>query len=268
MPRNTDDDLDLDAHERKALGVFESVHAAAASRMHKWNIAIASIFSVLLLVPGLWLLVWGLFVKRGAGIEYAGLAFGGLGIPCVIGVLFLVRRLKWKLYLFDNGFVWDRGKLRLILWKDVKYLSESKHLLGGRAADYQLRFVTNDEARFTIDSSYRDFEQFADAVRVGVTLTVFERAKKAFASGESIPFGKLHMSKEGFEKDGETLAWKDIARMGVEGTELFAVSIYRREKGKTEPTRWYFKDVPDFANFDAFLKLAAKFTKVTMPGAD
>ena len=56
-------DLALSEADREALGTLQSVHPAA-SRLHKINIAIASVFTVVLVVPALAFLIAWLFGER------------------------------------------------------------------------------------------------------------------------------------------------------------------------------------------------------------
>ena len=211
---DTDADLELSTTDRAALGAFRSLHPAS-SGMHKLNIAIASLFTLLLMGPALGFLIAALN-KPGKGLGIGAAIFGGLGLLPLIGLGFLIRKLRWRLHLFEKGFVFTRGKNRMVLWDDVQSFYEQQDVVAGMRADRWLRFLLKDEQQFTIDSSYKDFAAFADAVRDGVTKAVLTQAAKVLPTGEAIAFGKLKLSKSGLEKEGESLTWAEVHSITIE----------------------------------------------------
>jgi hypothetical protein len=262
MHPTDDSGLEISATDQAALGSLQSVHPAA-SGIHKVNIAIASIFTVLLAGPAILFLI--LEIKNPGKGNIIGLAiFGGMALLPAIGLFVLIRKLRWRLYLFDNGFVFARGYNRVVLWDDVKYFYEQQDVVAGIRADRWLRFVLANGQRFTIDSSYKDFVAFNDAVRDGVTQSLLARAAAAFPKGQSIPFGKLAVSQTGLEKDGDVVQWGDVHSISIElRFNAFAVVVFQRDPlAKVE---WYARPIPQFANVNAFLALARQFTTVIGP---
>jgi hypothetical protein len=160
--------------------------------------------------------------------------------------------------------VFARGYNRVVLWEDVKYFYEQQDVVAGIRADRWLRFVLSNGQRFTIDSSYKDFVAFNDAVRDGVTQVVLARAVAAFPKGQSVPVGKLAVSQTGFEKEGEVVPWADVHSISIElRFNAFAVVVFQRDPlAKVE---WYARPIPQFANVNAFLALARQFTTVSGP---
>src|SRR5205809_228771 len=108
------DDLRLSASDLSALGKFRSTHVAG-SLMHKVNIAIASSFTVLLLVAAVFALKFWL-ENPGKGLWPVPMIFGGLALLPAVGLILLVRKLRWRLFLFDNGFVFSRSRDWVVLW--------------------------------------------------------------------------------------------------------------------------------------------------------
>jgi hypothetical protein len=264
-----DSDLALSATDRVALGAFRSYHPAA-SGIHKVNIGIASIFTLLLMGAAIAFLIAGLN-QPGKGLEIGAAVFGALGLAPAIGMAFLIRKLFYRLYLFDNGFVFARGANRIVLWNEIQSFYEQQDVVAGIKADKWLRFLLEDGRRFTIDSSFKDFRTFAEAVRHAVTKVILMRAADVLPRGQAIAFGKLRFSQAGLEKEGEALSWKDVHSIRLEPrvdgqVHAYGVVIFKRAtRSKTEKVEWYVKLIPRFGNVDAFLQLASQFTTVGDP---
>jgi hypothetical protein len=271
MTNTEPDDLTLSDSDRAALGAFRSFHPAA-SGMHKVNLAIASVFTALPLAGALWVLISALN-NPGKGLEIVALIFGVIALLPGAGVVYLLLKLRWRLYLFENGFVFVRGSPRVVLWDSVQSFYEQQDVVAGMRADRWLRFLFHDGRRLTVDSSYKDFAAFTEAVRKGVTNAVLRRAAEELPAGRSIAFGKLKLSQAGLEKEGDAIPWSEVDGITFEArvdgqVHAQAVIIYKRglqTGGLKERTQWYMKMVPRFGNVDAFLHLASQFTRVGGP---
>jgi hypothetical protein len=273
MSQSSDSDLTLSDSERATLGAFRSFHPAA-SGMHKVNLAIASVFTIL---PGAGAIAFavGALNNPGKGMWIGTLIFGALALGPAIGVVYLALKLRWRLYLFDNGFVFARGSPRVITWDSVQSFYDQQDVVAGIRADRWLRFLLNDGRRLTVDSSYKDFAAFAEAVRKAVTNVVLRRAQRELPAGRPIEFGKLKLSQAGLEKEGDSIPWSAVDSITFEPrvdgqVHAMAVVIYKRglqSKGVKEKVEWYMKMVPRFGNVDAFLRLASQFTRMVGPEA-
>ncbi len=273
MSQPSEPDLALSDDDRAALGAFCSFHPAA-SGIHKVNLAIASVFTLL---PGGGAIAFmvGALNNPGKGMWIGALIFGALALGPAIGVVYLLLKLRWRLYLFDNGFVFVRGSPRVVLWDNVQSFYEQQDVVAGIRADRWLRFLLNDGRRFTVDSSYKDFAAFAEAARKGVTQAVLRRAAQELPAGRSVAFGKLKLSQAGLEKEGEAIPWSAVDSIAFEPrvdgqVHAQAVVIYKRglqSQGINEKVEWYMKMVPRFGNVDAFLRLASQFTRIGGPEA-
>ena len=237
--------------------------------MHKVNIAIASIFTLVPMGMAIWFFIARLKVPVN-GLLIAAAVFGVLGLLPGIGLLYLILKLRWRLYLFENGFVFARGGNRIVLWDDVQSFYEQQDVVAGIRADRRLRFLFADGRRLSIDSSYKDFAAFSQAVGEGVTRAILRRAAEALPRGEAIAFGKLMLSRTGLEKPGDSLSWADVHSIAVEprvggAVDAHGVIVYKRglqAAGVKEKIEWYMKLVPSFGNVEAFLQLAGQFTRV------
>jgi hypothetical protein len=267
--------LPLSEAERSALGSFRSFHPAP-SGIHKVNIVIASIFVLLPLGAAVWVLIEML---RQPGEEsrlgVAVLGFGIVALAPALGVAYLVFKLYWKLYLFENGFVLWRGVNRIVLWEDVQYFFEQQDIVVTFKADRWLRFRLRDGRLFTVDSSYQDFLAFTEGVRDAVTRTVLAHAAVELPAGRAVAFGKLMLLRSGLEKPEATLAWSEVHSIAIElrsegSQKAYVVVIYQRSQRSTGPNdkvEWYKRFVVRFPNFVAFVRLASEFTTVIGPGA-
>jgi hypothetical protein len=264
-------DLPLSAEDRAALGAFRSLHPAA-SGMHKVNIVIAAIITVLLLGGAVASLIAALNAP-GKGIEIAVAVCAALGLLAAVGLVYLLLKLRWRLYLFDKGFVFARGSNRVVLWKDVQSLYDQQDVVSGIRADRWLRLLLKDGRRLTLDSSYKEFVAFAAAAREGVTNEVLARAAEELPAGRALAFGKLMLSQSGLAKPGESLAWADVHNITIEPradgqVHAYGVVVYKRglqSPGLKEKVEWYVKLLPHFGNVDAFLRLASQFTSIEGP---
>lgn len=268
MSMDPDLDPNLSESERAALGAFRWFHPAA-SGMHKVNIAIASIFTLVPMGLAIWFFLAGLNAPVN-GLLIAAAVFGGLGLLPGIGLIYEILKLRWRLYLFENGFVFVRVGSRIVLWDDIQSFYEQQDVVAGMRADRRLRFLLADGRRLAIDSSYNDFAAFAQAVGESVTRSVLRRAAEVLPRGESIEFGKLKLSQAGLEKPGGSLPWAEVHSIAVEPREAgnvraHGVVVYKRglqAAGVNEKVEWYMKLVPSFGNVEAFLHLAGRFTRV------
>ncbi|HMF13283.1 MAG TPA: DUF6585 family protein [Gemmataceae bacterium] len=268
MASSSDLDLMLSDAERAALGAFRSAHPAA-SKMHKVNIAIAGVFTLVLMGAAVAFLIPAVKAP-GKGMEIGAGIFAALGLLPAFALGYLLVKLRWKLYLFDKGFVFARSANRIVLWEDIQSLYDQQDVVSGIRADRWLRFLLQDGRRLTVDSSYKDFGVFAASVRDSVTKAVLARAATELPAGRAIAFGKLMLTKAGLKKPEESLPWTDVHSIAIEprrdGQVLAdGVVVYKRgveSKGSKEKVEWYVKLAPRFGNVDAFLRLASQFATI------
>src|SRR5262249_40652486 len=161
------------ANETMALGPLRAVHPGG-SKMLKVNIAIASFFTLLLGGFAGYLLIRSFQLANNWYLAAAW--FGGLGLVPGIGLILLIRKFSWGLYLFENGFVFAAGKDRVVLWDDVAQLFEKQDVVAGMRADKWLRLVLKDGSEVKMDSAYKDFSAFNEVLTNKVAEAVLQRA--------------------------------------------------------------------------------------------
>jgi hypothetical protein len=95
MHPTDDSGLEISTTDQAALGSLQSVHPAA-SGIHKVNVAIATVFTVLLAGPAIAFLI-GEIRNPGKGLVIGAAIFGGMALLPAIGLFVLIRKLRWRL---------------------------------------------------------------------------------------------------------------------------------------------------------------------------
>jgi hypothetical protein len=251
--------LALSVSDRHALGRWRSYHPTG-SRIHNINIGIAAVFTLLLGGAAVGALVALISGTPGNGWWIGVGLFGGLALLPGIALFFLIRKLNWRVFLFDNGFVLVKGSERVVLWTDVKSLCR-----GGTRLEPKLWLALEGGGRITLDSAFKDCWTFSSAAEENVTRLVLANGADALARGEAVSFGKMTLSHEGLDNEGKRLVWPDIERLAIEwrrsGNVVYTalVVFQKTSRGKVE---WCARRLDTFPNFKAFLQLAARFTTI------
>ncbi|MFO0966750.1 MAG: DUF4339 domain-containing protein [Gemmataceae bacterium] len=254
-------ELALSASERNALGPLRSFHPTG-SRKHKINIAITAGFTLVFGAAA----VAALIAWATAGNQWwiGAALFGGLALLPAVGLAFELRKRRWRLFLFEKGFVLVKGCERVVPFTDIQSLIQG----GLRIEGPQLKAILQDGGMITLDSSFQDFPSFIDTVRNEVTRLLLEKASLALSKGDAMPFGKWRLSQAGLENDGEALPWSEVHSLGIErrisGNVIYsALIVFKKSpEGKAGKVEWCARRMDRFANVDAFLELASRFTRI------
>src|SRR5262249_52861909 len=146
-----------------------------------------------------------------------------------IGLILLIRKFSWGLYLFENGFVFAAGKDRVVLWDDVAQLFEKQDVVAGMRADKWLRLVLKDGSEVKMDSAYKDFSAFNEVLTNKVAEAVLQRAIAALSRDELVSFDKVTVSRSGLEKEEQKLL--GTSRDSIGWAELDSVAVELRQTG-------------------------------------
>jgi hypothetical protein len=252
-------DLDLDAAELRRLGPLVSEHPAS-SRMHKANLIAGICFMVVLGGAAIASLLFYLSSPNGRGFQWVALGLGAVAAAITVAVVFLIRKLKWRVHLHENGVALDRsGQIDVVPWAEVKHFYQREVFANGVREVY-LHLYTDDGRKIPIDTIYRDIDDLTGAIRTGVTQAVLNRAAGLLKRGEEVDFGELALSTTGLRQGASELRWNEVAGIDL-GHNGVAYTIDVRKNGKK--LAWYSRVFVKFPNGDAFMKLAERFTKVT-----
>ena len=251
--------LALSASDRHALGRWRSFHPTG-SRMHKLSIGIAAFFTLAFCGAAAAALVALLVGPPGNGWGIGVGLFVALALLPGIALFVLIRRLRWRLFLFEKGCVLVQRGERVVLWTDVKSIFR-----GGTRLEPKLWLTLEDGGRITLDSAFQGFATFSGTAEENVTWLVLEKGMATLSKGEAVSFGKMTLSQEGLENEGKRLAWPDVERLSIEwrrsGNVVYtALVVFKKTSGgKVE---WCAKRLDAFPNAQAFLQLAGRFTTI------
>jgi hypothetical protein len=228
--------------------------------MHKISIGIAAFFTLAFGGAAAAALVALVTGPPGNGWGIGLGLFGALALLPGSALFFLIRRLRWRLFLFENGFVLVQGGERLVLWTDVKSVFR-----GGTRLEPKLWLTSADGGRITLDSVFQGFTTFSGTAEENVTRLVLQKGAAALARGEAVSFGKMKLSQEGLEDEGKRLPWPDVDRLGIEwrrsGNVVYTalVVVKKTDHGQVE---WCARRLDAFPNVKAFLQLAGRFATI------
>lgn len=184
-----------------------------------------------------------------------------LAVVAFFGLVILVRRLGWRLRVFENGFVLLRGKAALtILWDEIKYLREASWDLTG----VDMRVETHAGQRVQLDSTFRNSSSLAQSIRVPANASLFGRAETQLTHNSPIEFDSLSLLVSGLAKGGEQILWDDVDRITLKHTgKCYKFVIHKSGKGRS----WYERSAPYFPNLRVFLALVRRYapTKLELP---
>jgi hypothetical protein len=233
------------------LGPLVSEHGAGLEQ--QLRVIACGVLTVLLAAGAVWAAVSG-----ANGMGWVALALALLTPLAAAGVLILRRRLKWRALLHRDGLVLERsGPPEVLPWSDVKYVKERN--VNGH---YSVRLQLVDDRAITLDALFRGHHALGAAVRQGVTGAVLARTAQELERGKEVSFGPLKMSRAGVSNGNELLRWDEVSALGA--VLNFSGSGYKLEVRKKGATlAWFSRPYIDFPNAEAFLELAARFTKVS-----
>jgi hypothetical protein len=236
------------------LGPLVSEHGAGPERLVR--LILCGVLTPLLAAGAVWAAVSGV-----GGMGWVALALALLAPLAAAGVLIQFRRLKWRALVHRDGLVLERnGPPEVLPWSDIKYVKEAD--VNGI---YSVRLQLSDNRLITLHALFRSPRALGAAVREGVTRAVLARAAGQLERGEEVPFGPLKLSREGLSNGTEQLGWDEVSELGV--VDNFGRTAYKvvvRKQGAT--FAWFSRAYTDFPNAEAFLELASRFTKVSLPG--
>src|SRR5688572_25360580 len=101
-------DLDLSDADLRRLGAQVSYHPAS-SGMHKANLISAICFAVILLGVAVASALFYLRSPNGRGFQWVALGVGLPGVAAAVAAVYLVRKLRWRLQVHENGFALDKS---------------------------------------------------------------------------------------------------------------------------------------------------------------
>lgn len=169
--------------------------------------------SVVLIVFGLGGILLGIYLASLYGSGQLCFSVAGL-ISCLLGVLWFVlskRQSDLRVLVFPEGLSYTkRGKTDIIRWDDVATVKQNitRHQQGGTTHVYTVQLT--DGRKHTFSDGLAGVQNLGNTIQQEVTRRILPRAVEAYGAGETIPFGKVSISKDGITRGKETLSWDQI----------------------------------------------------------
>jgi hypothetical protein len=207
------------------------------------------LFRNLLIAPALFLLgatiVSGAFWVR--AFNHVHLIAIGISL-ILMGVMLSVRALRnrgLRVLIFPEGLVrlWKEDA-QALFWDEVDKLWKKKSQ-GHWARAWQgaliVKIQRNDGSSIEFDDSLPQLDKLSDILHRQTLPHLLPGAIEAYASGQSLDFGKLRVDRAGLKNETDVIRWSDIQEIKVGDDQL---SVYK--KGKW--SRWCQTPVAEIPN--------------------
>jgi hypothetical protein len=206
------------------------------------------IVSVIVTLVGLGTMMSGI----SAGLSGAGdvLLFLGLGVVYVLpgGLWFIstLRKRGLRVLVLPDGLSYTRhGRTEIVRWDEVadvwQAISKIQYTFTVRSCKVRLE----DGRKYTFNSALRNVAGLIATIQQEVTPRILARASDAYDAGETIPFGKLGVSKAGISRGKRTLPWDQVKRVTVDK----GVITVRKQGGLLKWTSVHVAETPNFFVF-------------------
>jgi hypothetical protein len=202
----------------------------------------------------------GVFILTHTKPEELVLGFcmvGALMLGCLVWLYFGVRRLGYRLALFENGLVESRGKRTCIVrWADVDAIRGMVRAFYRGGPVYMggpMVIRRRDGATVTLGQGIQNLEGLAGTITERVMAHLLPAALHDIRSGGKIDFDTLQVDAQGLiRKDGARLGWGEFGDFAI-----MPDSIQIQQTGAMEP--WWKQRLSSVWNARLLLDLAAHF---------
>jgi len=155
-----------------------------------------------------------------------GLVFIGIGVWWYVSNK---RQRDLRVLVFPQGLSYtNRGQTEIIRWDEVDTVwQDITRNTDTGVTTHVYTVERSDGARFTFKDTLVDVGELGHTIQQESTRCILPRVIEAYNAGETIPFGKISISKDGITKGKETLPWDQI-----EGVRLSQGVISIEKEGK------------------------------------
>ena len=209
------------------------------------------IVSVIVTLVGLVTMMGGISAALSGGGDF--ILFLILGLIYVLpgGLWFIstVRKRDLRVLILPDGLSYiRRGRTEIIRWDEVaavwQAITRVQHTFTVRSCKMQL----DDGRKYTFNNALRNVPELIATIQQQVTPRILARASEAYDAGETIPFGKLGVSKAGISRGKRTLPWDQVKRVTVDKGVITV-----RKQGSL--LKWTSVRVAETPNFFVFASL-------------
>ncbi len=233
--------------DEELLGELLGVHdpRALTGRSRTWLMVLG--------LPGLVLLPFTVvFLSQGIGWA------AGLSLVLTVGYLGAAGRILIRdvapgygriLYRYENGLIMFAGRsVTAFPWDAVRELRLSGARIGSSKTVWRFSLVRDDGAEAQVGREFPGVEDLVELVSTAITDRVLPKYVSRIDGGGQVRFGPFAMTRESIAKDGEEIAWPNVADVGI-GNGMIYVDRADRLPGMTATAG----EVP---NVVAFVELA------------
>lgn len=156
----------------------------------------------------------------------------------------LRRKRFWRVYVFERGFIFtDGGQPDIFRWQEVRAIwwEELNRTDEFRSTIQRYTVERFDGHRVVFDNKIRKVQDLGTILCEQVAQAMWPQTFADYQAGKVIPFGALHVSRQGVSKGRKLLPWADIAEIKL---SYGYVNIH--QKGKLR--KWTEVPVGDIPN--------------------
>lgn len=181
--------------------------------------AFSLVVSAILTIMGVVAILHALSAALSGGSD--ALLFSGLGLvyalPGALWFISTIRKRGLRVLVFPAGLSLTKGgKTEIIRWDDVEIVRQTirKNQYTTFTA-YSCTVQLHDGSKYTFNNALRNVDQLISTIQQESTHRILSRVSEAYDAGQTIPFGKLSVSKAGISKGNNTLPWDQVKGVTV-----------------------------------------------------
>jgi len=180
--------------------------------------ALSLIVSAILTIMGVVTILHALSAALSGGSD--ALLFFGLGLvyalPGALWFISTIRKRSLRVLVFPEGLSLTKGgKTEIIRWDDMEAVRQTIRKSQYTFTFYSCTVQLHDGSKYTFNNALRNVDQLISTIQQESTHRILSRVSEAYDAGQTIPFGKLSVSKAGISKGNNTLPWDQVKGVTV-----------------------------------------------------
>jgi hypothetical protein len=162
-----------------------------------------------------------------------------LALPCVAGIIYYLvvyplRFRSWRIYGCADGFVFLKGsRVMPCRWDQIAFVWQRivRYYRNGVYAGTSFKFTVqrNDGVQMVITQIFRSGNDLGACIQREVTSRLAPQALASVQHGQTQPFGRFSLSRQGLTTPREMLPWSEVRQVSASGGWLM---IQRHDQRK------------------------------------
>lgn len=176
------------------------------------------------------------------------LALATISLPlALVGSLAVWRGRNLRFHLFQDGFVFTRGRTRIgARWSEVKGLLVTAVRYGLFGLSWgqriQLQLDLMDGRKIAISDPMEDEETLINEIKTHTYPDMLEAYRTAFNNGHPIVFGPVTINRSGVRTQKSAIAWSDL---GTATLQSGAIHLQPRPYSRARKVRIPADSIPN-----------------------